>query len=80
MIIKIGRDDIEVKKGDYITFDGEKYALLSGEYPPRPLKIQGKMHYCFLTLPKKTFQKIPKDILHAIKQKDGSVKWKFKDC
>jgi hypothetical protein len=33
MIIKIGRDDIEVKKGDYITFDGEKYTLLSGEYP-----------------------------------------------
>ena len=80
MFIKIGRDDIEVKKGDYITCDGENYTLLSGGHPPRPLKIQGKFHHCFLQLPKMTFQKIPKDVLKEISDKNGRPKWKFKEC
>lgn len=76
MKIKIGRDEIAIKKNDRITFDGENYSLLSGDI--RPLKIEGNTHHCFMHLPKTTFSKIPKSVLRRKRKSSYNAEWEFK--
>ena len=73
MELKIGRNSIPIKQGDFITYDGNKYTLLSGDI--RPLLIEDNIHHCFLELPITTFNKIPKEIL---RKKRDIMQWEFK--
>jgi len=76
MNLKIGKNEIAVKRGDMIVFDGDKYTLLSGDI--RPLLTQGNEHLCFLNLPKTTFNKIPNSALRKKRKTNAIQEWEIK--
>jgi hypothetical protein len=76
MKLKIGKNEIAVKRGDIITYDGEKYTLLSGDI--RPLLVLENEHLCFVNLPKTTFGKIPKSALRKKRKTTAIQEWEFK--
>lgn len=72
--IKIGRETYEVKKGDYILYNGACYQFIAGD--GRTLKHQGWTPYTSLVMPNTLVKKIPFDKM--IEKKDASlVKWYF---
>ena len=76
--IKIGRETYEVKKGDYILYNGACYQFIAGD--KRTLKYQGWTSYHSLVMPKTLIKKIPFDKL-VEKKDDGFgmslTKWYF---
>ena len=76
--IKIGRETYEVKKGDYILYNGACYQFIAGD--GRTLKYQGWTSYHSLVMPKTLVKKIPFDQL-VEKKDDGFgmslTKWYF---
>ena len=55
--IKIGRKEYEIKKGDYVLFNGACHQFCSGD--GRVLKYEGYSKYTSLVIPKTTVNKIP---------------------
>ena len=76
--IKIGRETYEVKKGDYILYNGACYQFIAGDR--RTLKHKGWTTYTSLVMPKTLVKKIPFDKL-VEKKDDGFgmslTKWYF---
>lgn len=54
--IKIGRKEYEVKKGDYIQYNGAVYLFCAGD--GRTLKREGWNVYHYLYIPKSVLKKI----------------------
>ena len=75
MKLKIGKYEITIKPGDYITFDGEQYKLASGDL--RILLEVGNDFYCLLNLPNTTFERIPKKFLRKKQTNGNTEKWEF---
>ncbi len=76
--IKIGRETYEVKKGDYILYNGACYQFIAGD--KRTLKQKGWTSYHNLVMPNTLVKKIPFDKLDE--KKDTSLgmsltKWYF---
>jgi len=76
--IKIGRETYEVKKGDYILYNGACYQFIAGD--KRTLKQKGWTSYHNLVMPNTLVKKIPFDKLDE--KKDTSfgmslTKWYF---
>ena len=72
--IKIGRETYEVKKGDYILYNGACYQFIAGD--KRTLKHKGWTSYTGLLMPNTLVKKIPFDKL--VEKKDASLtKWYF---
>ncbi len=77
-IIKVGREEYQVKKGDYIIFNGALYQFCSGD--GRTLKLKNYTRYTNLVLSATMVKKIPFDLM--IKQNYKSfgidmVRWFF---
>lgn len=54
--IKIGRKEYDVKKGDYVQYNGAVYLFCAGD--GRTLKREGWDMYTYLHIPKSVLKKI----------------------
>jgi hypothetical protein len=72
---KIGRKQYEIKRGDYIQYNGSCYLFCSGD--DRILKMRGFDMYRHLTLPKAEVKKIPFDAMIKQKIAIGIVRYYF---
>lgn len=59
--IKIGRNEYEIKKGDYILYNGACYQFITFDKRILDFKNHQKIHS--LTIPKTTIKKIPLDLM-----------------
>lgn len=59
--IKIGRNEYEIKKGDYILYNGACYQFITSD--KRMLKFKNHQKIDALTIPKTTIKKIPLDLM-----------------
>ncbi len=73
--IKVGRETHEVKKGDYILYNGACYQFIAGD--GRTLKHQGWTSYSSLVMPKTLVKKIPFDSMTKKEVGDFLTKWYF---
>ena len=76
--IKIGRETYEVKKGDYILYNGACYQFIAGD--GRTLKQEGFTGYSNLKMPMTLIKKIPFIRMTKVSfNKNGVdlVKWYF---
>ena len=78
--IKIGRKEYEIKKGDYVFFNGVCYMFCSGD--GRTLMIRGWDRFSYLTMPKSLLKKIPFDKMRKVEtgnkeKRNLYIKWYF---
>lgn len=78
--VKIGRKEYQVKKGDYILYNGACYQFCSGDC--RTLKLERYIQYTNLILPNAMVKKIPFDDMQKQNYKSSSsgmdlVRWYF---
>jgi hypothetical protein len=73
--IKVGRETYEVKKGDYILYNGACYQFIAGDM--RTLKHQGWTSYSSLMIPKTLVKKIPFDSMLKKEVGESLTKWYF---
>lgn len=63
--IKIGRNDYEVRRGDYILDNGVTYQFISGD--GRALKVKGFDRYTTLRISESAFNKLPLEKMSKVK-------------
>ena len=78
--IKIGRKTYDIKKGDYIHYNGACYLFCAGD--KRNLKWDGRYQRNNLMIPKSRLKKIPFDKMKKVEkgskeQKNLIIRWYF---
>ena len=76
--VKIGREEYQIKKGDYILYNGSCYQFCSGD--GRTLKSEKFTQYTNLELSASTVKKIPFDKMQKQNYKSSGmdlVRWFF---
>lgn len=78
LAVKIGRKEYQIKKGDYILYNGACYQLCSGD--GRTLKVERHTNYTNLRLPNTIVKNIPFDSMQKQNYKSSRidlVRWVF---
>ena len=77
-VIKVGRKEYEIKKGDYVLYNGSCYQFCSGD--GRTLKFENWTTYSNLRIPNVMVKKIPFDRMEKQNYKSSGidlVRWFF---
>lgn len=77
-VVKIGRKEYQIKKGDYILYNGACYQFCSGD--GRSLRFERYTHYTNLRLPDAMVKKIPFNDMQKQNYKSSGidlVRWFF---
>lgn len=77
-VVKIGRKEYSIKKGDYILYNGSCYQFCSGD--GRTLRLERFSEYTNLRLPDATVKRIPFNDMQKQNYKSSGtdlVRWFF---